>query len=451
MPQTDPYAAIATPIPAAQATPAATDDPYASIATPIPPPEESLAKVGSFAKGVGEGAVTSMGESIQSLPWVGKKILSPEAMQAEREYFKPGSAAEKYGQTTGDIAEPVLEFVMGDEALKGLAIADKVGLASKIAKIAQDSPYIGKLLQHGVNAARMGTVGTAEALAKGATPSQAVKTGAATGVGGEALSTAVEAAPAAAKAVKGLVTPGTDEGVMSRFNPFRLPKTIQEIGAGTDIAQPAAEEAVHGVTGGGAGPVLQGATTAVDKPIADLAAQKTTAYKQIDDAVGFDFKAEKLKLKDTEYAIKQPGADKVGLQKEIDDSTKRIADANTTLAAKNIDPKVADALNTSWQAAANYRQTLVRATASDGTIDVNKLLTGSKNLRFSKWGDRLAQAFGKGDVKAGKAIADSYIAQLEAAKKAGVAAVRTQTIAKWVGGAVLGGGTAGELLHLATQ
>src|ERR1035437_370852 len=157
---TDPYASIATPIQSSAVSPAASgaSDPYASIATSIPPDTSStLSKVGDFAKGVGEGAVSSMGETIQSLPWVGKKILSPEAMAAEREYFRPGSAAEKYGQTTGDIAEPVLEFVMGDAALKGLALTDKIGLAGKIAKITQDSPYIGKILQHGVNAARMGT------------------------------------------------------------------------------------------------------------------------------------------------------------------------------------------------------------------------------------------------------------------------------------------------------
>jgi len=189
----DPYASIATPIPAASASPTVSDssDPYASIAKPIATPSAApgttgvsgtLNKIGEFGAGVGEGAISSMGETIQSPPWVGKKILSPEAMQAEREYFKPGSAAEKHGQTTGDIAEPVLEFVMGDEALTGLAIADKIGIAGKIAKIAQDSPYIGKHLQHGVNAARMGTVGTTEALAKGATPAEAIKTGVATGV-----------------------------------------------------------------------------------------------------------------------------------------------------------------------------------------------------------------------------------------------------------------------------
>src|SRR5258708_34819685 len=105
----DPLAAIGG-IPATQ------QDPLAAIggipdqqATAPPAPGTTgisgfLNKVGEFGAGIPEGAVESMGETIQSLPWVGKKIISPEAMQAERAYFKPGSEAEKHGQTTGDIA-----------------------------------------------------------------------------------------------------------------------------------------------------------------------------------------------------------------------------------------------------------------------------------------------------------------------------------------------------------
>lgn len=419
----DPLAQLGTPaIPAADpvsnADPlAALGTPAVSVATQTPPSEGILSKVGDFAKGVGEGAVTSAGESIQSLPWVGKKILSPEAMQAEREYFKPGSAAEKAGQTTGDIAEPVLEFVMGDEALKGLAIADKIGIAGKIAKIAQDSPYIGKLLQHGVNAARMGTVGTAEALAKGATPGQALKTGAATGIGGEALSAAAEAAPSAIRNFK---------------NPF------WGILEGKGAAQGPAAEAVRGAVGAGAdAPILQGAKTVIDEPLANLATKEKAAYKAVDDAAGFDVKEAKLGLKNDQYSLQQLGnteADKaarVKLQASIADSTKRIGDAEAKLSAAGIDPKAADALHTSRMAGVDFKNSLVRATAPDGTINVDKLLNQSKVLRFSKRGDRLAQFMGKDG-------ADRYMAHLQAAQDAGTAAVHKQQIAKWLTVGVLG-------------
>lgn len=139
----DPLAALggipATPVSAS--TPS--QDPLAALggvaATPIsaPPSPGVLSEIGNFAKGVGEGAVESAGETVQSLPWIGKKIISPEAMQAERAAFAPGTAGAKAGQYAGKIAEPILEFVMGDEALKGLALADKIGLASKISEISK--------------------------------------------------------------------------------------------------------------------------------------------------------------------------------------------------------------------------------------------------------------------------------------------------------------------------
>ena len=159
--------------------------------------ENAANKLGEFAAGVVPGAIEGAGQTIQSLPYIGKKIISPEAMAAERSYFAPGSKAEAAGQVGGGVGEGVLEFVLGDEALKGLSIADKIGIASKIEKVAKESPYIGALLRHGVTAARNGTVGTAEALAKGATLPEALKSGAETGLISGTLGAAGELAETA--------------------------------------------------------------------------------------------------------------------------------------------------------------------------------------------------------------------------------------------------------------
>lgn len=168
-----------------------------SAAPSLPSADGVLSTVGSFAKGILPGAVESMGETIQSLPYVGKKIITPEAMAAERAYFSPKNQSEAVGQAAGRAGETVLEFVLGDEALKGLSIAEKIGLAGKIADISVDSPYIGALLRHGVAAARNGTVGTVEALAHGATLPQALETGATTGIIGGVLGGAGELAQTA--------------------------------------------------------------------------------------------------------------------------------------------------------------------------------------------------------------------------------------------------------------
>jgi hypothetical protein len=256
--------------------------------------------------------------------------------------------------------------------------------------------------------------------------------------GAEGASVAPEAEVAPAAEAVAATKP---EGILSRINPFRTAKEAK-----LAASQPGAAGAVRTVAGAGADtPILQGDTTVLDDSLNSLATNKAAAYKKIDDTVGFDLKAEKLKLKDTQYAVKQPGADTAGLQAEINDSTKRIADANTKLAAAKIDPKSGDVLNTSWEAGKSFKNVLTRATAPDGSINVDQLLSGSKNLRFNKWGDRLAQFMGKGDVDAGKPLADAYIEQLQGAQKAGVHAMKVNNISKWVGGimgsSALGTGT----------
>jgi biotin carboxylase len=75
---------------------------------------------------------------------------------AQGQLGEPEGTAEKLGSG----AEGIMEFVAGDEAAKGLSLAERLGLATKIAKIAEESPVAGKLIKAGLNAARVGAVGT---------------------------------------------------------------------------------------------------------------------------------------------------------------------------------------------------------------------------------------------------------------------------------------------------
>jgi len=257
-------------------------------------------------------------------------------------------------------------------------------------------------------------------------------------VGGEAAAPEAEAAATAAKAAPVAEVAPATEGIFTRLtNPFRKLLTSPKA-AGVAAAQEPAGAAIRTATGAAAEtPILAGAETAADEALAKVGVAKDAAYKQIDDTVGFDLKAERKKLSDTQYAIKQPGADVPKLQAEIEASTKQIADANVKLTKAGIDPKVADRLNTSWEANKQFKNDLVKSTASDGTVNVNTLLTRSKNARFNpRYGDRLAQAFGQGDSAAGKKIADAYVQGLEAAQKAGVQAVKSQKMKQWVAGLV---------------
>ena len=82
------------------------------------------------------------------------------------------------------MGESIAEFALGDAALKGLTVSEKLGLASKLASMAKSSPYIARMLELGMNAIRGGVVTVPQQILHGATPTDALKTGAvATGIG----------------------------------------------------------------------------------------------------------------------------------------------------------------------------------------------------------------------------------------------------------------------------
>ncbi len=265
----------------------------------------------------------------------------------------------------------------------------------------------------------------------------------AAGLFGGATGAAPEAEAAVAPAAEAAETPG----LVSRLtNPFRkLLQSPKE--AGLAATQEPAATALRTSVGAPAGtPILEGEgpSTVIDDHLAKVGTAKDAAYKQIDDTVGFDLKDAKKQLSDAQYAIKQPGANAPAIQKDIDLLTKKIGDANNTLKAANIDPKVADRLNTSWEASKGVKNDIVKSTSSDGTINVNQLLNRAKNSRFNqRYGDRLAQAFGQGDSAAGKPIADAYIRGLEAAQAAGKTAIRIQNFKLWTAG-LIGAAAIGE-------
>jgi hypothetical protein len=70
----------------------------------------------------------------------------------------PTNTAQKIGVG----AEGIAEFFLGDEALKGLSIAERLGMASKVAKLAETNPVIARIISGGLNAARTGTTSAAQ-------------------------------------------------------------------------------------------------------------------------------------------------------------------------------------------------------------------------------------------------------------------------------------------------
>lgn len=137
-------------------------------------------------------------------------IFHPGSKTAlESELTTPVSGQEE----AGNILENIVEFVAGDEALKGVSLADKLGIAQKIAKFAEESPKLATALKIGMKAAgtatRQAVVGGTQTLAKGGTPAQAVENAAITGgVGG-----VLEGGAGTAQAIYKSIIKGSPEAV----------------------------------------------------------------------------------------------------------------------------------------------------------------------------------------------------------------------------------------------
>ena len=149
-----------------------------------------------FVKGVGDTVNTLSGLISRVAP----SVVRPQDVQNVKtaEGAKPGTL-----QVPGKVGEGVAEFFLGDEALKGLSIAERLGLATKVTKLAESHPMIAKIIGHGLAAVRGGAVTTAQQLAHGATPGDAATAGGlATGLGAGA-GAATDIMPAIRTAING--------------------------------------------------------------------------------------------------------------------------------------------------------------------------------------------------------------------------------------------------------
>jgi hypothetical protein len=152
-------------------------------------------------KAIGQTA-TTVGKLMNRIPIAGKYLVPQEDINLMEQLTKQNTPLEK----TGGGLEAIGEFFLGDEALKGLSIADRLDLGAKLAKFAQSNPIYGEIIKHGMNAVRGGSVATGQALAHGASPEEALKQGAIAAGLGTATGAAAEGLKAAANKVSGVVS-----------------------------------------------------------------------------------------------------------------------------------------------------------------------------------------------------------------------------------------------------
>lgn len=159
-------------------------------------PVENLAPFGALGemeRNVGVGYAKGAAETVHTVGnFLHQHLGIPMPEEVLRPELEGGTEGKNAGESVGKFGEAIGEFVLGDEAVKGMSIAERLGLTQKVMKIATEHPFVAKAIAVGMNALRQGIVGGGQALAHGATPSEAAGTGAITGATGGALEGAGE-------------------------------------------------------------------------------------------------------------------------------------------------------------------------------------------------------------------------------------------------------------------
>lgn len=232
------------------------------------------------------------------------------------------------GETIGKMGEGLAEFVLGDEALKGMSIAEKLGIAQKVTDLAKSYPTLAKLISFGMNAARGSTIGGITGGLHGGASGAAI--GATMGGATEAVGS-----PEAKQAASTVWDTITGKAIQSK-----LQTAIRSVLGDT------AETANAGHLP--AGELRESANTLAD----NLQSQAKALYKKIDDATQGEFTNIQGKIKNVENRLRDiAGTDdeaeerlynqKVALNVRMDEAIEAAKKAG-------VNPSIADDARNTW-------------------------------------------------------------------------------------------------------
>lgn len=140
-------------------------------------PQSAMSGITNFMNDVYTGVTHGIAKTAQGISHL---TGAPEIPQAAASAAEPNANPEQGG---GEMMENMLEFLMGDEALKGLSYADKLKKVVPILKATEGNGTLAKAL---TTAMRTGTVSAGQAAVKGGSPSDIATQGLVGGVVGGA-------------------------------------------------------------------------------------------------------------------------------------------------------------------------------------------------------------------------------------------------------------------------
>jgi len=213
---------------------------------------------GSFLGDTAEGFKTALNQTgetamraVHAIPGVGTLLDKTPGWQRSMQQTQniANAPIDTGGKVLGASAENILEFVAGDEALKGLSTAAKISELSKVEQALTKSPRLTRMLGRAISAQ---AVGTTQAAVHGAGGTEAVLSGAGAAAGGAAF----EGLQAGAGKLLKLIRPTTEEvlgesvPVLASQRPGASPlsESIADIRSEPKIATAQQQGAAQGIT-----------------------------------------------------------------------------------------------------------------------------------------------------------------------------------------------------------
>jgi hypothetical protein len=158
-----------------------------------------------FAKGAGDTA-HGIGSLLNKIPMVGESLSPKQGLDAMDQMDEAHGVMQHLGKG----AEAVMEFMGGDEAIKGLSMVEKLQHMQKVAQFMKAYPKLGAILAHGIT--NFG-LGSAQSFVKDANPETDIgdtaEQAAGEGAAGAGFGAAVEGAGQFVKGVVNKIKPGS--------------------------------------------------------------------------------------------------------------------------------------------------------------------------------------------------------------------------------------------------
>jgi hypothetical protein len=129
-----------------------------------------------IAKSAGQ-TVNTISKGLNAIPGIGETLAPSQGIQAAESmesFGKDINTPEGLGEAAGAGLESLGEFILGDEALKGLTLGDKYNLVGKIHKALEMHPASQRAMELGIQAIRQGAVTGGVTAVHGASPSEAL-------------------------------------------------------------------------------------------------------------------------------------------------------------------------------------------------------------------------------------------------------------------------------------